>query len=178
MEVIPSISGEILVEQCLFSSTMWKPFSFRRTFVLSLLLLLPGNPSFGLEVPADLKALGNALNQAGFKVLFEQPPRKDSYGLINTRQKTIWIAPITVEMGIFRSTYIHEAVHAAQSCPTGKLSPIGWDLTVDPAVSLAVKSILYRNYKPALFDIEREAFLMQGQTDAVKQVIGAIQERC
>ena len=81
-------------------------------------------------------------------------------------------------MGIFRSTYIHEAVHAAQSCPTGKLTPIGWDLKVDPAVSLAIKSILYRSYKPALFDIEREAFLMQGQTDAVKQVIGAIQERC
>ena len=59
-----------------------------------------GTPSYGLEVPADLKELGNALNQAGFKVLFEQPPRKDSYGLVNTRRKTIWIAPITVEMGI------------------------------------------------------------------------------
>ena len=76
--VILSISGETQVEQCQFNSTMCKPFSFRRTFVLSLLLLLPGNPSYGLEVPADLKELGNALNQAGFKVLFEQPPRKDS----------------------------------------------------------------------------------------------------
>ena len=178
MVEILSISGETQVDQCQFNSTMCKPFSFSRTFFLSLLLLLPGSPSYGLEVPADLKELGNALNQAGFKVLFEQPPRKDSYGLINTRRKTIWIAPITVEMGIFRTTYIHEAVHAAQSCPTGKLTPIGWDLKVDPAVALAVKSILYRNYKPALFDIEREAFLMQGQPNAVEQVVDSLQKRC
>ena len=178
MAVTLSISGGTQDDQCQFNSTMRRNFSFGKTLLLSLMPFLSGNPGFSYEVPADLKQLGNSLDQAGFKVLFEQPPRKDSYGLINTRRKTIWVAPITIEMGIFRTTYIHEAVHAAQSCPTGKLTPIGWDLKVDPAVSLAVKSILYRNYKPALFDLEREAFLMQGQPNAVEQVVEALQERC
>ena len=145
---------------------------------LTALLLCNATPSFALEMSEDLKRLGESLNRAGYKVIFEKPPKKESYGVINLRTKTIWIAPITVEMGIFRQTYIHESVHAAQACPTGKPQPIGWDLDVDPAVALAVKSILYKNYKSNQFDIEREAFLMQGQKDAINKVIKALEERC
>ena len=41
------------------------------------------------------------------------------------KNKTLWISPITLPLGIARQTFLHEAVHAIQSCPTGTLTPLG-----------------------------------------------------
>ena len=81
-------------------------------------------------------------------------------------------------MRIFRTTFLHEAVHAAQTCRTGSLQPIGWMPDVDEAVKIAIESILYRNYESEKFDIEREAFLMQGQPDAVPKIRRELKEHC
>ena len=64
----------------------------------------------------DLHSLRKSLSEAGYDVRFEKPPMEGAYGLVNKKKKIIWIAPITKEMGIFRTTFIHESVHAAQTC--------------------------------------------------------------
>ena len=152
------------------------------TAIMTSTLLLAGfTRSEAAEVLAladDLSDLKKSLAKAGFNVKFEKPPMQGAYGLINIKKKTIWVAPITYEMGIFRATFVHEAVHAAQTCRTGKLEPIGWTLEVDDAVRLTIESILYRKYTSEKFDIEREAFLMQAQPNAILKVKKELADHC
>ncbi len=148
------------------------------TSIFLLLSFPKSEAAVDFKLSKDLFDLKQSLVKAGFKVEFEKPPMQGAYGLINIKKKTIWIAPITHEMGIFRATFVHEAVHAAQTCRTGKLQPIGWTLEVDDAVRQAIESILYRKYTSEKFDIEREAFLMQGQTNAVSKIKKELTEHC
>ncbi len=152
------------------------------TTMITLILVLSGftksKAAEDLSLADDLSELKESLAKAGFKVKFEKPPMQGAYGLVNIKRKTIWVAPITHEMGIFRATFIHEAVHAAQTCRTGKLQPIGWKLDVDDAVQLAIESILYRKYTSEKYDIEREAFLMQGQPNAVTKINKELIDHC
>ena len=128
--------------------------------------------------PADWLPLVKALQQAGYQVRFEKPPIQGAYGATNSRKKIIWVAPIAVDLGIGRQTLIHEAVHGAQGCPTGKLHTIGWPTQMVNAVDREVAGILYRNYAHAKFDVEREAFAMQGNPKAFPLIIAALKERC
>ena len=144
--------------------------------LLSLLMLLPSHaaPTW----PADLIPLLKVLQKAGYQVRFENPPVQGAYGATNVRKKIIWVAPITVELGIVRQTLIHEAVHGAQGCPKGKLEVIGWKTQMVNAVDREVAGILYRNYAHSKFDVEREAFSMQGNPQAVELVSAALKQRC
>ena len=126
----------------------------------------------------DLNSLRRSLSEAGYNVMIQKPPMQGAYGLVNIKKKTIWIAPIANQMGIFRTTFIHESVHAAQGCKTGEFEPIGWNLEVDEAVRVSIESILYRQYPSNKFDIEREAFLMQGQPDAITRIQKVLKENC
>ena len=126
----------------------------------------------------DLISLRKSLSEAGYEVRIQKPPIEGAYGLVNKKSKTIWIAPIAKEMGVFRTTFIHESVHAAQACETGEFEPIGWNLEVDEAVRVSIESILYRRYPSNKFDIEREAFLMQGQPDAITRIQKVLRENC
>ena len=128
--------------------------------------------------PADWLPLVKALQQAGYQVRFEKPPIQGAYGATNSRKKIIWVAPISVDLGIGRQTLIHEAVHGAQGCKTGKLETIGWPTSMVNAVDREVAGILYRNYAHAKFDVEREAFAMQGNPKAFPLIIAALKERC
>ncbi len=130
------------------------------------------------KLAEDLNRLRLALTEAGYKVKFEDPPMQGAYGLVNIKTKTIWIAPITQEMGIFRTTFLHESVHAAQACKTGELNTIGWKHEVDNAVRVSIESILYRKYPSNKFEIEREAFQMQGQPDAVGKIVEVLEKNC
>ena len=126
----------------------------------------------------DLNSLRKSLSEAGYDVRIQKPPMEGAYGLVNIKKKIIWIAPIAKEMGIFRTTFIHESVHAAQACKTGEFQPIGWDLDVDEAVRVSIESLLYRQYPSNKFDIEREAFLMQGQPNAITRIQKVLEENC
>ena len=46
------------------------------------------------------------------------------------------------------------------------------------SVDREVAGILYRNYAHAKFDVEREAFAMQGNPKAFPLIIAALKERC
>ena len=134
--------------------------------------------AFANDFPAQLQPLVGSLRRAGYRVLFEQPPVAGAYGATNARKKVIWIAPISVEMGIARQTLIHEAVHAAQACPTGRYEPIGWTVSLPNAVDRTIEGILYRQYPHKKFPVEREAFYMQSHPNAFSEIDQALMQRC
>lgn len=126
----------------------------------------------------DLIPLLNLLKKKGFDVRFEIPPRKNVYGLFQRKSKTIWISPISFYEGIGRQTILHEATHAAQSCPNGFLTPINLELTISPFLKKEIKKILLRNYDSNLYLIEKEAYFLQAQKDSVDILLKALNERC
>lgn len=130
------------------------------------------------RLPADLQPLAQALEAKGFTIHIALPPVQRSYGLFQTQSRTLWISPLTFPLGIARQTFLHEAVHAVQSCPTGRLTPIGWRVKVSPVIEREISGILLRSYHHGSRAVEREAFFMQGQRDGVKQVLAALKERC
>lgn len=128
-------------------------------------------------LPADLQPLVRELKRFGFTVRISAPPVHGAYGLFEAGSRRIWIAPISFELGIARQTFLHEAVHAAQSCPTGSVTPIGWRLPVQPVVRQEISGLLttrYHSHRVA----EQEAFHLQGQPDAVARLMEALRRRC
>ena len=130
------------------------------------------------DLDQDLQELVRALRSIDYDVRFEKTPIPGKYGLTNAKKKTIWVAPITIEMGIFRKTLIHEAVHAVQSCKTGKLIPIGWELSVSAVIEQSIKSNLYLNYPRKSHKIEKEAFLMQAQEKPIPIILETLNQKC
>ena len=151
----------------LLLTVMWSQAAFDRS-----------NAAAEVVLAEDLNSLRKSLSEAGYEVRIQKPPMEGAYGLVNKKSKTIWIAPIAKQMGVFRTTFIHESVHAAQACKTGEFEAIGWNLEVDEAVRVSIESILYRQYPSNKFDIEREAFLMQGQPDAITRIQKVLKENC
>ena len=149
---------------------------FRLLSLAGLAAALTGSVSPARAFPANLQPIAAALEQRGWKVLLEAPPRKGIYGMANSRKKTLWVHPITEAMGIMPQTFVHEAVHAVQSCKTGKMKPLGYQPPLDYAIDRAVFNNLYRNYDTGKWDIEREAFAIQAQPnriELIKQLIAA-----
>ena len=140
--------------------------------------LAAGHGTALADYPAELRPLVQALQKAGYQVMLAKPPVPGAYGATNARLRQVWLAPITIELGIARQALIHEAVHAAQGCPNGKLRPIGWSLAMLRPVDREVAGVLYRNYPHGKHDVEREASAMQGDPRALTLIKAALQERC
>ena len=130
------------------------------------------------QLPADLKPLLATLQRHGFTVHIALPPVRESYGLFHSKTRTLWISPLTFPLGIARQTFLHEATHAAQSCPSGRLTSLGWKLNVDPVVESAISFKLLKGYHHGNHTLEREAFFVQGQSDAVTRLVRSLDERC
>ena len=81
-------------------------------------------------------------------------------------------------MGIMPQTFVHEAVHAVQSCKTGKMKPLGYQPPLDYAIDRAVFNNLYRNYDTGKWDIEREAFAIQAQPNRIELIKQLIATHC
>jgi hypothetical protein len=97
--------------------------------------------------------------------------------MFDPARRTIWVAPITAELGILRPTLLHEAAHAAQSCPDGVLRPIGWRLPLSPLIEREIAAITLHNYGSNTQLLEREAFAVQGQAHAVALIMRALDQR-
>ena len=128
--------------------------------------------------PSELRSLVAELKRVGYTINLSKPPIPGAYGATNTKKKIIWVEPITKELGIFRQTFLHEAVHAAQGCPSGRMRPIGWEITLNPAVQREIAGIMYRNYARNKFPLEREAFGMQGKPSAPALILQELKKRC
>ena len=111
-----------------------------RTALALLLLALPA-PA------ADLEQLQQSLLRHGFRIDVRQPPGR-AYGRFIPAERRLEISPLVRELGITRPVLLHEAVHAAQSCPKGALSLIGVQRPVDPAVASRIRYLLRNHYKP------------------------------
>lgn len=149
------------------------------TVLFAAMLLAAGelDPRPLSALPADLQPLATALQAHGFTVRIALPPRTGAYGQFDPRRRTLWISPLSFELGIGRQTFLHEAVHAVQSCPAGVVRPLGWMFPLDPAVERGIQAILFHDY-PVNRDVEREAFGLQGQPDAVPRLLQALRQRC
>ena len=126
----------------------------------------------------DLIPLLEVLKQKGFNVKFEIPPRKKVYGLFQIKSKTLWISPMTFYQGIEKQTILHEATHAAQSCPNGLLTPIDLKLPISPFLKKEIQRILLRNYDSNHYLIEKEAYYLQAQKDSINILLKVLKERC
>ena len=139
---------------------------------LGLLMLLPTSAS-----AADLNDVYHTLERHGFTIKEQQPPG-NAYGRYIPSERRLEISPLVRELGIARPVFLHEAVHAAQSCPNGDLSLIGVQRRVDPAVNSRIKYLLLTHYNSTNSALEQEAFMIQSQPDAEQIIITALNTRC
>ena len=126
---------------------------------------------------ADLGELQRSLRRHGFTIEVRQPPGR-AYGRFIPAERRLEISPLVRDLGITRPVLLHEAVHAAQSCPHGSLSLIGVQRPVDPAVGSRIRYLLRNHYKPNSAAVEQEAFVIQSQPDAEQLIITALNQRC
>ena len=131
-----------------------------------------------VSLPDDLLPLRAELIRHGFTVRLEPPPQSAVYGVFNSKLRTIWIAPVTIPLGIFRTTFLHETVHAAQSCSAARPTLLGTKASVLPVVNQEINYILSSRYDNFNRALEREAFLLQSQPDAVAILMRALRSRC
>lgn len=123
----------------------------------------------------DFASVKQQLEAKQFKVLLSPPPQRGAYGLINAESRTIWIHPLTFELGIAVPVIIHEAVHAAQVCKgKGQLAPLG--VTAEPLVYAQPFWLRYGNIHRQ--DLEREAFTIQTQPNRMALVSGYLNQFC
>ena len=159
-------------------SFLFSPLIFAQILLYGCLGVVEAKSNQTRLIPADLAPLVNVLREVGYTVHFSKPPLAGAYGATDARKKTIWLAPISVDMGIARQVLIHEAVHAAQACPSGIYEPIGWRVTIPRSVEVTIKEILYRKYRRKNLSVEKEAFYMQSHPQAFKEISTALRERC
>ena len=148
------------------------------TLLLGLIATSALAPKPLTSLPVDLHPLVHDLQAKGFTIKIALPPVRTSYGLYQRKSRTIWISPLTFPLGISRPTFLHETVHAIQSCPSGTLTLLGWTVSLNPVVEREISAILYRSYHHGNRALEREAFFIQGQPDAVPRLIQALKQRC
>ena len=126
----------------------------------------------------DLSNLIKLLNKKGFKIKNELPPIKEAYGLFENSTKTIWISPITNKLGIYKNVLVHEAVHAAQSCPRGFLTKLNIPIKLNSSQEKIIKMKLINHYNHRNFLLEKEAFSIQTLPNSVEIVSKEINKRC
>ena len=127
---------------------------------------------------ADVRDLLQALKRYGFQVVQRPPTSTNAYGQFIPGQKLLLIAPISHDLGIARHVLLHEAVHAAQSCPDGRLRLLNLNLQTAPAVNNRIRYLLNNHYNQGSRMLEQEAFLIQSQPNAEALIIKALQQRC
>ena len=147
----------------------------RALIPLTGLLLLPFH---AIAHAATIDALLQTLQRHGFRIEQRHPPNRTAYGQFIAARKLLLISPLATELGVARAVLLHEAVHAAQSCPNGTLSLIGVQRPVDPAVGSRIRYLLRNHYKPNRTALEQEAFVIQSQPDAEQLIITALKQRC
>ena len=143
----------------------------RRLLVL-LAVLLPAP-----AIASDLTALQQTLWSHGFQIEVRQPPG-GAYGRFISSRKLLEISPLVRDLGITRPVLLHEAVHAAQSCPDGQLTLLKLDRQSSPVVESRIRYLLNNHYSQEHQALEQEAFRLQSQPDAEALIIATLERRC
>ena len=144
----------------------------QRWLLLALLLPWPAR-----AIAADLTTLQQVLLRHGFRIEVRQPPGR-AYGRFIPSRKLLEISPLVRDLGITRPVLLHEAVHAAQSCPEGRLTPLKLQRQSSPVVESRIRYLLSHHYSQEHQLLEQEAFRLQSQPDAEALIIAALNQRC
>ena len=144
----------------------------KQRWLLLALLLWPAR-----AIAADLTTLQQVLLRHGFRIEMRQPPGR-AYGRFIPSQKLLEISPLVRDLGITRPVLLHEAVHAAQSCPEGRLTPLKLQRQSSPVVESRIRYLLSHHYSQEHQLLEQEAFRLQSQPDAEALIIAALNQRC
>ena len=140
--------------------------------LLLMMILLPAR-----AIAADLNALQQTLFRYGFQIEARQPPG-GAYGRFIPGQRLLEISPLVKDLGITRPVLLHEAVHAAQSCPDGQLTLLNLKRHSSPVVESRIRYLLTNHYSQEHQALEQEAFRLQSQPDAEALIIAALKRRC
>ena len=140
--------------------------------LLLMMILLPAR-----AIAADLNALQQTLFRYGFQIEARQPPG-GAYGRFIPGQRLLEISPLVKDLGITRPVLLHEAVHAAQSCPDGQLTLLNLKRRSSPVVESRIRYLLTNHYSQEHQALEQEAFRLQSQPDAEALIIAALKRRC
>ena len=117
-------------------------------------------------------------NLIKLKIKNDLPPKKRAYGLYENSTKTIWISPITKKLGIYKNVLVHEAVHAAQSCPRGFLTKLNIPIKLNSSQEKIIKMKLVNHYSHRNFLLEKEAFSIQTLPNSIEFISKEINKRC
>ena len=141
--------------------------------ILVYLLAQAAIPAFAENNP-DFLGLKQQLEHYGFQVKIAMPPIRGNYGMLNTKNKMIWINPAVFELGIARPTLIHEAVHAAQLC-RGKHQLQLLELETAPPIFARPYFVHYQSPRR---EMEAEAYAVQAAPDGLEQVMTLLKQHC
>jgi hypothetical protein len=123
----------------------------------------------------QLVALKTQLEKLGFPVIFQLPPQRGAYGLLDPSTRRIWLNPVVFDLEIANPTLIHEAVHAAQLCAgKGKMQALG--LALEP-LNYA-RPFFFRYSDVHRRDLEREAYAVQTQPNRFELALALLQQNC
>ena len=127
----------------------------------------------------EFNRLEQLLINYNFVIRYELPPYENSrglkpYGLLDTKNKTIWINPVVFDLGNAKPTLIHEAVHASQTC-AGNGSIALLDLAIEPPQITRPYFMRYHNYRR---EIEAQAYAVQAQPDSLAIVTDLLNKYC
>ena len=147
-------------------------------FLILIFLIYLGPIQSEEKNNTDLSNLIKLLNKKGFKIKNELPPKKRAYGLYENSTKTIWISPITKKLGIYKNVLVHEAVHAAQSCPRGFLTKLNIPIKLNSSQEKIIKMKLVNHYSHGDFLLEKEAFSIQTLPNSIEFISKEINKRC
>ena len=127
------------------------------------------------QINEDFLLLKNQLESYGFEVRQEASPHRGSYGLLDTKSKTIWIDPIVFELGIALPTLIHEATHAAQFClGEGEITALA--LSIKPPNMARPFFTHYQDRNRR--HLEAEAYAVQTHPDGLNLVMSLLEKHC
>ncbi len=125
--------------------------------------------------PQQFLNLKNQLEQYGFEVRVELPPKRGAYGLLKTADKTIWINPVVFDLQIATPTIVHESVHAAQLCAgNGKTRLLG--LEIQPIRTARRFFLRYTDSHKR--NLEREAYAVQTQPNSFEIATNLLNKHC
>ena len=151
---------------------------FSVLFLILIFLINSAPLKSGEKDNSEVTNLIKLLNKKGFKLKNELPPTKTAYGLFENNTKTIWISPITNKLGIYKNVLVHEAVHAAQSCPRGFLTKLNIPIKLNSSQEKIIKMKLVNHYSHGNFLLEKEAFSIQTLPNSIEIISKEINKRC
>jgi hypothetical protein len=127
--------------------------------------------SYGFQVKIAIPPeFGWSRQEEDLKPKFSRP-----YGLLHSQSKSIWINPITFELGISKVALIHETVHAAQYCAgNGNIQAINLDLEPIPQALPYFKRYVDTQRQ----DLEREAYTVQSQPNSYELARSLLDQHC